>query len=384
MPDLIDEFGWSRTAVSLAYSINMMLYVLIAPLAGLLTDRIGPRVVISVGGLLVVLSLVLTSFVDTTWQLYLSYGILGGCGVGLCYMVPNLATVRKWFSRRAGLATGLVAAGSGLGIIIIAPLAVRFINAWGWRTSFIAIGLITGIICIIFAAIFMRKDPESMGLLPDGDVAKAQPSPNSLGTPAEKAWGLREAIHTRTFWLLLIAAFCYFLPVTAMVAHIIMWAQFDLGLGMMLAATTLSAMVIAALIARIVGGAASDRLGKKPVFYISAIGAAAICLYGLTASSFTTLYLFAIVFGFFYGLNVALWSAILGDFYGRPSVGSLYDILSIGIGVAGGVGPLLFGRIYDARGSYDIAFLISAIVLVLGAILISRTRAPQKLPQQRL
>ena len=377
MPDIIDEFGWTRTQVSAAYSIHMWLYVIAAPVVGLLTDRFGPRVLMPIGGLFIIAALTLTGTTSEIWHLYIFYGVIGLIGVSLCYMVPNLATVRKWFSRKAGLATGLVAAGSGLGIGIMMLVAASLIEGFGWRGSFTALGVGLGLACIIFSVLFMRKDPESVGLLPDGD--QVPPPEDAVGG----AWSLREALGTRSFWLLLAASFIASIPITAMLSQIVVWAELDLGIGRLIAALVVVAMTFTAVASRVVGGWVSDRWGRKPIFYIGLLGCALALAFAIGVESLSSLYVFAIIFGFFYALPVAVWPAYLGDLYGRASVGALFGALTIATGLAGGTGPLLYGYIYDALGSYDVAFIISAALCAVAIVLIFLIRPPdgREMPQ---
>ena len=369
MPTLLDEFGWTRTELSAAYSIHMWLYVIAAPIAGILTDRFGPRILMAIGGLFIVVALTLTSLTSQLWHLYIFYGVIGLVGVSLCYMVPSLSTTRKWFTRRGGTATGIVSAGSGLGISLMVLVAASLIGWFSWRGSFIIVGVVLGVLCIIFSLIFMRKDPESMGLLPDGD--EALPIKQN---PSEEAWTLREASRTSPLWLLVGANFLAGVPLTAMLSQTILWAEIDLGIGRVLAAGALTAMTLTAVLSRIFGGWASDRWGRKPILYLSFSGVAIACLLGLGVDSLTTLYVFAIAFGFFYALVVGVWPAYLGDIYGRSSVGALYGVVTAAAGIAGGTGPIVYAYIHDTLGSYNLAFIISAVLCIIGMVLIFLVR----------
>ena len=165
---LLAEFGWTRATISGAYSLSLTLSGFLGMGTGRLTDRFGSRSLITIGGLLLGIGYILLSQANAVWQLYLLYGVIIGISIS-CILIPTLSTLARWFIKRRGMMTGLVIAGTGVGMIAMPLLADRLISGYGWRTSFIVFGVISFVI-IILAAQFLRRDPQSKGQLPDGDT----------------------------------------------------------------------------------------------------------------------------------------------------------------------------------------------------------------------
>ena len=171
---LQDDFGWTRAAISLVPSINLLVTCLCFPLAGWLSDTHGPRAVVAVGGLFSALGLALASRLGAPWQLYVYYSVMVGIGVAFA-STPATATVTRWFERRRGLALGIVQTGTAMGTMALAPLAGYLISAHGWRTSYLVIGLLTSL--VVVAALWLRKQPPG------------RPAPERAGCRQQRARG---------------------------------------------------------------------------------------------------------------------------------------------------------------------------------------------------
>ncbi len=163
---VLNEFGWTRAETSGAYSLSIVLLGFFGIIAGRLSDKYGPRLVVTGCGLLLGLGYILMSQLSAIWQIYLFYGVLASIGVAGSW-VPLLSTIARWFVRRRGLASGIVAAGIGIGTIILPLLANKLISLYNWRTSFIIFGIISLVVYVVVAQ-FLRRDPAQMGLLAYG------------------------------------------------------------------------------------------------------------------------------------------------------------------------------------------------------------------------
>ncbi|MDH5696795.1 MAG: MFS transporter, partial [Dehalococcoidia bacterium] len=214
---LSTEFGWTWTTTSGAYSLATFLSGLLAIVMGRLTDRFGPRTVMTLCGFLLGLGYLLMSQVSTVWQLYLFYGVVIGVGMSGAF-VPPLSTVARWFVRRRGIMTGFVVAGIGIGILIIPSVATWLIESWDWSTAYIVIGAVA-LVFIILAAQFLRLDPRQMGLLPDGENGEAR----GLNLPA-RGFSLREAMGRWQLWVLFTILFCFGYCLHTIIAHIVNYA----------------------------------------------------------------------------------------------------------------------------------------------------------------
>ncbi|MEX2224313.1 MAG: MFS transporter, partial [Candidatus Rokuibacteriota bacterium] len=167
---LIDEFGWSRASLSGVFSLYAFTYAGFALVTGRLTDRWGPRAVISIGGVLLGLGLISMSRVSALWQPYVCYGLVAALGMSTAY-VPCNATVAKWFTRRRGLAIGLASAGGSLGTFALPPVAHWIVSRLGWRWAYVVFGAAV-LLALNALAALMRRDPETVGLVPDGDATR--------------------------------------------------------------------------------------------------------------------------------------------------------------------------------------------------------------------
>lgn len=368
---LLDEFGWSRASLSGIFSLYAFLYCVLGLLAGRLTDLWGPRVVIAMGGVFLGVGLAGMSRVSALWHPYLFYGIVAALGMSTAY-VPCNATVVKWFVRRRGLALGVATSGGSLGTFALPPAAAALVGALGWRWAYVLFG--AGIFLMLnLVATVMRRDPEGLGLSPDGGPRAATATRSS---PAEVQWPFRLAIRTGAFWLIFGIFTATWIPVFIPLVHLVPFAR-DLGIPPLVGATVVSALGIAAAVGRLVLGAISDKIGRKPALaLVIALQAAAFLGFTLVGG-LSSLYLVAVVFGFSYGAVSTLFPAIVGDFFGREQAGSLVGFLFALAGSMAAWGPLVAGAIHDATGAYTRAFLLSAASNGVALVLLTLARPPR-------
>ncbi|MDH5695803.1 MAG: MFS transporter [Dehalococcoidia bacterium] len=358
------EFGWARATTSGAFSLAMFLSGLLAIVMGRLTDRFGSRIVMTICGFLLGLGYLLMSQVSAIWQLYLFYGVVIGMGMGGCF-VPMLSTVARWFVNRRGMMTGFVVAGIGTGTIIIPLVASWLISSYGWRVSYIWIGAIA-LVFIIVAAQFLRHDPRQIGQLPYGENEVKE---ESLNLPAG-GFSLRQATGTRQLWMLFTTLFCFGFCLGTIMVHVAPHAT-ELGISATMAASILAVIGGLSIVGRIVMGSVADRIGNKPPLIINFVMVSGVLFWLVVAKELWMLYLFAAIFGFAYGGVVVLESPLIAELFGLSSHGVILGIVAFGYTVGGAVGPILAGRIFDIIGSYQVAFLICAVLGILGIILAS-------------
>ena len=359
---LLLEFGWTRAMTSGAFSLSLLIQGILSIFAGRLTDRFGPRLVITAAGFLVGLSLLLMPQISTGWQLYLFFGILGGISQG-CIWVPILSTVARWFTRRRGLMVGIVSAGLGGGQVVAPHLANQLNINYGWRTSYVILGIIS-LVAIVVAAQFLRRDPSQLGQLPDGADREKHDGLDLEPT----GLSLREAIHTRQMWMLIVAYFCIGFFTVATSLHIVPHAT-DLGISAVSAAAILSTIGGVSIVGRIGMGIAADRIGSKWVLTIGFILSTATLLWLVFIKELGIFYVFAVVFGFTRGGIMMLQSPILAESFGLKAHGAILGAIIFGTSLGGTVGPLLTGYMFDVTGSYQLAFLVFAILSLTSLIL---------------
>jgi len=369
---MLTELGWTRAVTSGAFSLCITLYGLLAIGMGRLTDKFGPRLVITTCGLFFGLGYLLMSQITAVWHLYLFYGVIIAIGGSGLY-VPLISTIARWFVQRRGVMTGIVVSGIGLGTMLIPPVVSWLISIYGWRTSFIIVGVIA-LVLVVSAAQFFRRDPGQMGLSPYGEH---EVKPESLKLSIS-GLSFQEAIHTRQFWLLCAIYFGSWFALNPILVHIVIHAT-----GPEISAA--SAAIILAIIggAKIAGavimGSAADRIGNKLALIIALILMSMALLWLLVAKEVWMFYLFAAVFGFAYGGVITLLPGITAELFGLTSHGSILGIVMLsGVTFGGALGPVLAGGIFDVTGNYYLAFLISAGLGIIAIALTLLLRVPQR------
>lgn len=381
MPAISAETGWGRTSLSLPYSLYVLVYSAFGFVTGVGTDRLGPRIVIGAGGVLLGTGIALMSRAEALWHLYLWLGCVAALGMSAAF-VPCNATVVRWFIHSRGLALGLSASGASFGNFAIPPLAAGLIGLYGWRDAYLLLGLGSAAILIV-CALFMVRDPEARGLYPDG-IAPADVSPAARAEPrpaadARDAWTLARARRTLPFWLLMGVFTSTWLVIFLPMVHIVPFAV-DLGVPRVRAATLISAIGLAGFAGRLIAGPLSDRCGRL-VTLAACLGAEAVAFGGFASSTDSSiLFPSAVLFGFGYGGSTALFPAIVGDFYGRLAVGAIVGFFFSLAGSAAAVGPLAAGYIYDAYGGYRLAFVMSAVLNLAGVAFLCFVKKPSAPP----
>ena len=367
---LVEEFGWSRASLSGVFSLYAGVYSGFALVAGRLTDRWGPRAVIAIGGALLGAALAAMSAVGALWQPYVLYGTIGALGMSTAY-VPCNATVARWFTRRRGLAVGLASAGGSLGTFALPPVAHLLVSRLGWRWAYVVFGLAIAV-SLNALALVMRRDPETIGLAPDGDRPAREPS---APPGREPAWTVRRALGSRTFWLLFGVFAATWTPVFAPLVHLVPMAR-GLGVSPLLAATLLSALGGSALVGRLVMGGLSDRIGRRGALAVALAMQAAAFVGFAQADQLPALYAASLAFGFSYGAASTLFTATVADVFGREHAGSLAGLLFALAGSMAALGPVAAGFIYDRAGDYRLAWWLSAGCNAIALLLLAAFRSP--------
>jgi MFS family permease len=368
---LLDEFRWSRAGLAGVFSLYAFGYCVVGFPAGRLTDRWGPRAVVTVGAVFLGGALAAMALVRELWHPYLIYGVVAALGMGTAY-VPCHSTVVKWFARRRGIAIGLASTGASLGTFALPPLAQRLVDVAGWRAAYVIFGI--GVFAAVaLAATVMRRDPHSMGLRPDGDAALTPGSGDRL----ERGWPLGRALRSGAFWLIAAAFTATWLAVFIPLVHLVPLAR-DLGYDAATGAWLVSALGGGAVVGRLVVGAISDLTGRRPAI-VAAMALQAVAFFGFAgARELEALVVTAIAFGVSYGTISGLFSALVGDFFGPEHVGSLVGFLFAFGGALAAWGPLAAGLVYDATGGYTLVFRLAAAANVGAALLLGLARAPDK------
>ncbi len=356
------EFGWSRTMVSGAHSLAFFLEGLFAIMVGSLTDKFGPRIVIVTSGFILGLGYYLMSQVNAGWQLYFYYGVIVGMGI-TSGNVTLLSTTARWFTKRRGMMSGIVKVGTGMGIFVMPLVASWLIANYGWRNSYVLLG-ISAMVGIVAAAQFLRRDPSQKGLQPYG----ADEPGDDSSSLVDRSLSFQEVMHTRQFWMVCAIYFVTWYISISVTVHIVPRAL-DLGVSATRAAVVLSTIGGTSILGRLVIGGASDRVGSRRVLIICYLVLMAALSWLQFADELWALYLFAAVYGFAHGGFFALISPLVAELFGTRSHGVIFGTVLFLSQIGGAIGPTATARIFDITGSYQLAFLILLLASVIGFVM---------------
>ena len=352
---MLDEFDWSRGLTSGAFTLSMVTQGFFGIIMGRLNDRFGPRLAITVCCFFLGLGFLLMSQTSYSWQFYLFYGVIIGIGMGGVF-VALISTVTRWFIKNRGAMTGVVMAGLGLGSFIAPPLSDWLISIYHWRLSYIIVGG-TVLVIGVLAAQFLKRDPTKMGLMPYGED-KGGEHKSASGV---EGLSLKEAAHTRQFWVSLVIFACLGYSIWAISIHLDPHVT-DLGISATTAAHILAVMGGIQVIGGISMGGAADRFGSRWAMAIGFTLIAAAVFWLVTITEVWALYLFAVIFGLGVGGGGILTSIVVAELFGIKSHGFIFGVNAFCFSLGGALGPLLTGYVFDVTGNYQVAFIICGAI----------------------
>ena len=357
------EFGWSRATISGASSLAFLIMGAVGILAGRLNDRIGPRVLILISAGFLGIGYLLMSRLQSPWQLYVIYGVLAGIGFST-HDVITLSTVARWFVKRRGVMSGIVKVGTGSGQLLGPMVATLLLALYGWRHTNLIIGTVI-LAALVAAAQLMRRDPQGMGLVPDGgsDMAYGREV-----VTEEQGFSLKEAVRMKQFWIICTTEFAILGCLLTVVVHIVPYAR-DLGLAPAYAAGVLSTIGGVSILGRIVMGAANDRIGGRRALIICLIVLFGSFVWLQLVTNVWMLFLFAVIYGFAHGGFFTVVSPMVAELFGTGSHGLLFGIILFSGTLGGAFGPVMAGRAFDVTGSYHMVFLVLSGLTLIGFVL---------------
>ncbi len=379
-----EDLSWTRSQTFLVVTVSGVVGGLTSPLIGRLVDRHGAKTIIVISSIVSGMLLVLCGWVTSLWQLIAIFGI--GRGIvspGLGGIAPN-AAVANWFVRKRGRVFATLSTGVAISGMVFPPLVTWIIAISNWRVAWIALGIITVVLVAPIAWYFMRRRPEDMGLKPDGEEPKEESvkpgaAPvNSMLQPMEE-FTAKEALRTRTFWLLTIAFALTGVPAMTIFLHLPLYFT-DQGISAATAAGLTSLYAFGAFMARGVWGVFGERVSIQTLLVSQALlYAISIILFTLVGTdSLLLLYVPMLLLGIAAGGGMQLDNQAWADYYGRREIGTIMGYWNFfRVGFSSG-GPLFAAWMFDLLGSYTVTFGIFAVFCLLAGIVLIFAKPPRK------
>ena len=375
--DVSEEFMWSVTAISIGFSLRTFEHGILAPIGGYLIDRFGARTMAVVGVAIMFVGLLNFTFMHELWQFYLSSVTIAlGQGLGgQAYLNP----VVHWFLRKRGRASSIIAMGRGWSYIGILPISLLLV-AFGWRTA----SLVTAIFYLAIAlpaALALRDRPEPYGYLPDGDplpTSEEEVEATRSRRSDEGGFGLRDAMRTRAFWMIMLNMAIYSYAQQTYSVHFLSFLRFA-GFSPAAAALVQTGHGVLQVVGRLAVGWVADRTGPASTMRLSQFFMAAgwgVMAFLSPATMWVTLPLYYATFGLGHAAYTVTSQTIVADYFGPRRFATIRGMMNP-VSVIGGVlGPVVAGLSQDRLGSYAPAFFVLVPLLLIGAAAITLAGQP--------
>ncbi len=375
---LQDNLGFTATETSIPYSTAIIVFALFMVPAGIMLDRFGPRLILLMSGILMGAGLVVAGIFLNVIGLVIGFGIIAGAAMGFGYAAPTPTSTRWFKPHMRGTITGIVVGGYGLAPVYVSPLSEWLINAFGVSTAFFYLGAFFTILLVLSA--FVMKAPPEDWVPVGGEPPKPKKDPQKDEVAATAVaegndYSPGEMMKTPQFWSLWVM---YAFSASAgliIIGHVATIASVQGGLE--------TGFIFAAFLAignaggRVITGIVSDKIGRTAtliiVFLLQAINMFAFAAY----TTNLTLTIGAVVTGATYGALLALFPATTWDWFGLKNAGTNYGLIFTAWGVGGLVGPIIAGQIIDSTGGYNAAYIMSAVLLIIAAVMGVFTREPK-------
>lgn len=381
------ELGWSLTMMTGALTAQAIVYAGISPFLGRILDRFGARPVMLFGALFAGGGLVLLGGIQEIWHFWFLYAGVGALGLHEMGGFTGPVLITKWFVRLRGRAMAFATMGTTVGAMVMAPVLGFLITTRGWRDTWVIMGVMVIVIMVPLTLLFVRKQPEDMGLQPDGlpleaGMTEAGTGGAKQGLPqgdasTEVSWTLKEAMQTRTLWIIIVAMNLVGLAASAGVIHLVPFLTLQQGLSAQTASFVVAMRFGASSVSRLVWGFAVDRFHINHCLAVAFLSRAMHPLvlilipYPYNVAALVAL---SITGGGFQVLQPMAFA----NYYGRRNVGSILGSVRPFLTAASITGPLLIAFVYDLQDSFNLIFSISGGLGVVSAAVVLLATPPRK------
>lgn len=384
---MASELGFNRAVTSVAAGIGRLEGGIEAPLTGWLSDRFGPRFVIIIGVFIAGLGLVLMKFINSLWSFYLVWGLVG-IGSNLGFTIATDKALTNWFIKKRGMAFGIKFVLHGICGVIMLPIVSWLVNVYGWRMANLIWAWVVFSGAPLLWFFIKPHRPEYYGLLPDGaEVGEMTENVEQMidkgldyaASFQETEFTIRQALKTKSFWMIVIATASGNLAVQALNIHLIPFLT-DINISQNVAANMMAMMIFFTIPARFIGGLIADHTRKENLQFLMA-GAFMFIATGigilLLNQTIVMIYVFLILYGFGSGVTTPLQLTLRGRYFGRKAFTSIIGISSLLTAPLGFLAPIYAGWIYDTTGSYRTAFVTLTILVTFAVFLMCLIKPPK-------
>lgn len=383
---MAQDMHFDRSVLGLAFTFLIFSQGLAAPIVALGVNRVGIRLTMCVGSIVVAIgAIVLGHLVARPWQYVLVYGLVIGLGGGLGSHVPAQACIALWFERNRSVALSIVLAAVGVGGFVAAPLLTKIIVTAGgdWRKGWDSIAALT-LLAGAITFVFVKNKPSDCGQLPDGGPLTGDKHAKSAAKTKSAAiyrssndWLVRDALATRALWLISLASISYLVPLSVFVAHAIPHLR-DLGNSLPSATMGLSIVALCSIAGKLGAGFLCDRFEPRYIFFVALLVTGSGALFSLAATDTAQIYLFAVCLGLGYGGAMVCGSTLVANYFGGGSFASIMGVLMPITTTVSSLSPFIVGMTYDIQGSYTNAFMAIALLsFMAGTLLLLFGQPPQ-------
>ncbi|CAA7625130.1 Major facilitator superfamily permease [Candidatus Terasakiella magnetica] len=381
MVPLEEEFHWSRATISMAVSVNLMLYGLMAPFAAAVMDRVGVRRTMALALGVLAVGVAVTTLMNRPWHMVLLWGIVVGGGSGTIALVLGATVVSRWFDAYRGTVMGVLSAATATGQLIFLPQMAMAVEEYGWRSAVFIIAAAAAVLAPI-VWLLMRDRPADLGLWPVG-ATEAPPAPVSGGNPAVAAiMALKDGMRSKDFWLLAGTFFVCGLSTNGLVGTHLVAACFDHGIPEVKAAGLLAAMGIFDMVGTTLSGWLSDRWDSRKLlfWYYGLRGISLIFLDLAFGPDVFGLWLFAVFYGLDWIATVPPTVKLTAKAFGRERAGIMFGWIFAAHQVGAATAAFMAGWIRTDLGTYWLAFVAAGLACLVAAamsLMIGRDDRPQ-------
>lgn len=373
---LEQEFEWSKAALSGAFALTRVESGILGPLQGWLTDRYGPRIILTIGTVIFGVGFMLFASIDSLLTFYLCFAMIA-LGSSLGGFATLMVAIVNWFDAHRAKAVAVSQMGFSMGGVCV-PLVILSLQTYGWRATAFGSGVIILVVGLPLVQL-VRHKPSELDLLPDGKQSNAADHQEQV--VGQHDFTTRQALRTRAFWLLSIGHSLALLTVSAIMVHLVPHL-IDAGYTLAQAGLAVGVLTTVQIAGQLLGGGVGDRFDKRFICVLCmvghAVGLVALAYAPSLGNTLLWLTLFMICHGIAWGVRGPLMVALRADYFGATSFGTIMGFSSLIVMIGMSVGPLVAGYAYDVTGSYSDGFLVIAACAIIGCLCFALARPPGK------